>query len=537
MEIKTFFAYDPQDTEEIRLEKFAAFLVAGSCCVAGTLWSLMYLVVFGWGVTPFLPALFVLIVGSALIISHTRKNHHYALYAQIACIIYITTLIQWSIGGVFNSGIVMTWGFLGPICALMFFCTRQSLVWFGLYLINLIITVLFNDYFVANGQVVSENTQLFFYVMNMGISLAVVFVFASYHINASIRERNKANKLLQANLQQEIALRQSEKLATLGKLSAGMAHELNNPAAAARRGIVQLQTAVGDMKQTTLQLGQQDLSAMQLTLLAEQEQLISQRAETPLNIDPLTRNDREVELESWLEDNDVADAWEYAPQLVSLGYSDTELTQLATQFRRNNLPVVLAWLGQIYDTSLLLEEIGQGTRRISIIVNALKSYTYLDQAPEQSVDVHEGLDDTLIMLHSQLKADIQVQRDYAPDLPRIEAFGSELNQVWTHIVDNAVSAMNGQGKISLKTYQQGGWVIIEITDTGPGISRDIQTKIFDPFFTTKPPGEGTGLGLNISHNIIVHKHRGDISIRSKPGETCFIVKLPIGRKQESLSNQ
>jgi signal transduction histidine kinase len=175
----------------------------------------------------------------------------------------------------------------------------------------------------------------------------------------------------------------------------------------------------------------------------------------------------------------------------------------------------------------MLEEIGQGTSRIVEIVKALKSYTYLDQAPTQSVDVHEGLNDTLVILRSKLKTGIQVQREYAENLPRIEAYGSELNQVWTNIIDNAVSAMQGQGKIILKTYQEDSWVVVEIRDSGPGIPEEIQTKIFDPFFTTKAPGEGTGLGLNISHNIIVQKHKGKLNVTSKPGETCFKISLPI----------
>ncbi|HKI78644.1 MAG TPA: ATP-binding protein [Ignavibacteriaceae bacterium] len=175
----------------------------------------------------------------------------------------------------------------------------------------------------------------------------------------------------------------------------------------------------------------------------------------------------------------------------------------------------------------MIEEIGQGAGRITEIVKALKSYSYLDQGPIQSVDIHEGLNNTLVMLRSQLKGNITVERNYSSDIPKIQAYGSELNQVWTNIIDNSIKSMNGTGKIILKTYKQGLNIVIELMDDGPGIPEEILGKVFDPFFTTKPPGEGTGLGLSISHNIITQKHKGEISVRSKPGETCFQINLPI----------
>jgi signal transduction histidine kinase len=173
-----------------------------------------------------------------------------------------------------------------------------------------------------------------------------------------------------------------------------------------------------------------------------------------------------------------------------------------------------------------MEEIGQGMGRITEIVKALKSYTYLDQAPMQSIDIHEGLENTLLILRSKIGEGIQIQRDYDEDLPRINAFGSEVNQVWTSIIDNAIDAMDGQGEISIKTYQEDSWIVVEIKDTGPGIPQEIQNKIFDPFFTTKPPGEGASLGLTISHNIIVQKHKGKLTVDSQPGETISTVMLP-----------
>jgi adenylate cyclase len=206
MSIQAFFAYDSRDNDDIRVEKFAIFMVASACCLAGVVWSAMYNYFFGPSLTTLLPLLFVVFVGASLLISHYTKNHHIAIYTQIICIIYITALIQWSIGGVFDSGLVMVWAFLGPIIALMFFAVRQSVFWLLVYLVNLAITVIFNDYFAAHGQDVSETTQLFFFLMNLAFSSIIVFVFAGYFVNSAISEREKANKLLLNVLPKEIAL-------------------------------------------------------------------------------------------------------------------------------------------------------------------------------------------------------------------------------------------------------------------------------------------------------------------------------------------
>jgi signal transduction histidine kinase len=184
-------------------------------------------------------------------------------------------------------------------------------------------------------------------------------------------------------------------------------------------------------------------------------------------------------------------------------------------------------LSNVYQAYLLLTEIGDGAQRIAEIVKAIQFYVYLDQAPVQRVDIHEGLDNTLVLLRSKLRQGVTVQREYAPALPRIQAYGSELNQAWTNIIDNAIGAMQGQGQLTLRTYQEPGYIVVEIEDTGPGIPTTIQSKIFDPFFTTKPVGQGTGLGLYLSYNIIVGKHRGDLSVASQAGRTRIIAKLPI----------
>jgi signal transduction histidine kinase len=306
-----------------------------------------------------------------------------------------------------------------------------------------------------------------------------------------------------------------------------VAHELNNPASAALRGAEHLNENLIELEKNQYKLGRMNLNAEQLGKLKILNEKVYEKSRQVSELDPLTRSDRENELKSWFEANGINNNWELTSVLVNIGFSKDELSELAENFSREQFHFVVSSLDSKFTTHNLTEEIRQGAGRITQIVNALKSYTYLGQAPIQSVDIHEGLDNTLVMLRSQLKKGITVEREYSDNLPRIQAYGSELNQVWTNIIDNAINAMNENGKITLKTYNQGEWLVIEIKDSGPGIPEEIQSKVFDPFFTTKPPGEGTGMGLNISHNIITQKHKGEINVKSNPGETCFQIKLPL----------
>ena len=323
-------------------------------------------------------------------------------------------------------------------------------------------------------------------------------------------------------------LRQSEKMAQLGTLTAGVAHELNNPAAAVKRGAAQLEETQLAYGEAQARLAQASLSPAQqasLNELADQARVLAAR---PLDMDALSRSDREFALEEWLDSHSVEDAWELAPMLVNLGYDADQLAELVRLFDVRQLPPVVTWLGATYTVYNLLAEVSQGAARISEIVKALKSYVYLDQAPVQSVDIHEGLDNTLLILRSKLSG-IPVRREYDPDLPKIEGYGSELNQVWTNILDNAADALGrtAMPEIIIRTRHTADWVTVQIIDNGPGIPPEVQERIFDAFFTTKPPGQGTGLGLDISYNIVVNKHRGDIKVFSQPGSTCFQVELPV----------
>jgi PAS domain S-box-containing protein len=350
-------------------------------------------------------------------------------------------------------------------------------------------------------------------------------------VTGIIRDITKRKQEEEALQNTQAQLFQSEKMATLGKLSAGMAHELNNPAASAQRSAAQLRTAFFQLQRVNLKIGNLNLSGTQKETLVTLDQIAQERAEQPLDLDALTRSDREDEMEEWLEAQGITSAWDLAPTLVSLGYDPNGMTALAEKFTAAQFSAVINWQSATHTIYSLLSQIDLGTDRVAEIVKAFKTYTYMDRAPIQSVDVQEDLDNTLIILRSKLKPGISVRREYAKDLPRIEAYGSELNQVWTNIIDNAIDAMEGKGELILRTRKDDPRVVVEIADNGPGIPEDIQSKIFDPFFTTKPVGSGTGMGLNISHNIIVQKHRGQISVSSQPGRTCFTVRLPINFKK------
>lgn len=330
----------------------------------------------------------------------------------------------------------------------------------------------------------------------------------------------------------EIVLRQSEKMAQLGTLTAGIAHELNNPAAAARRGTDHLVSAINDFLNNYQDFTSGNFSPEQWAAAVEYRELAQKQSAQPNDLDSLARSDQEYEFELWLNKNKIDNGWDLAPILVNLGFQITDLNKFKEIYPDPLLDPGIKWLCSLFSIFSLLAEINQGTTRISEIVKSLKSYVYLDQAPMQLIDIHEGLDNTLVMMRSKFKPNIELTRHYAKDLPEIMAYGSELNQVWTNIIDNAVDAMNGEGKITIKTAQKEAWVIIDIEDSGPGIPEDVQQNLFSPFFTTKPLGKGTGLGLNISYNIIL-KHNGQIKVTSQPGKTQFSVQLPINLDTEN----
>jgi PAS domain S-box-containing protein len=318
-----------------------------------------------------------------------------------------------------------------------------------------------------------------------------------------------------------------EKMASLGKLSAGMAHELNNPASAAQRGAAQLQETFSKWQGIQQRMADLKLEEKQVRQMLALDKIANDRARNPVELTALARSDMETALEEWLHGLAIEITGDLVPALVSVGYDQHSLEALAKEFTPSQFAVLVDWVSIKYEIYRLVGEISLGTGRIVELVKALKTYTHMGQAPVQSVDVREGLDNTLIILHNKLKSGVTVVKEYTEDLPVIQAFASELNQVWTNLIDNAVDAMDGEGTLTVRIRWKDPWVVVEIEDDGQGIPEENQSKIFDPFFTTKGPGEGTGLGLNISRNLIVKKHRGQISVKSKPGSTCFAVRLPL----------
>jgi signal transduction histidine kinase len=331
---------------------------------------------------------------------------------------------------------------------------------------------------------------------------------------------------------------QREKLASLGKLSAGLAHELNNPAAAARRAASGLAELLATARENNVRLNRFALTPQQREYIARFERDTGKRAaQGPVSLPPLEQSDREEQLSGWLEAHQVQDAWKLAPVLVEAGVDSRELDLLVEHIGPEPLSEVFGRVAALLTAATLVREIEHSTARISELVKAIKEYSYMDQAPEQEVDIHSGLDSTLtIMAYKIKKAGVAVAREYDRSLPRICAYGSELNQVWTNLIDNAVDAMSGNGtgsmkQLTVRTAHDPVGVLVEIADTGSGIPPEVQNRIYDPFFTTKPVGEGTGLGLDAVSRI-VRKHRGDIRVDSKPGDTRFQVRLPLTRPHQ-----
>jgi signal transduction histidine kinase len=317
---------------------------------------------------------------------------------------------------------------------------------------------------------------------------------------------------------------QRDRLVSLGKLSAGLAHELNNPASAAKRATSQLRDVLKKIRDASLELGRRDLSAAQKAEIEKMEALFTQKDVIPP--DALTISDLEDQIDSLLRSHGQNDLWQLAADLARRNIKPEILESLFAALDADTARAALVRIAASVEVASLLHEIESSTSRISDLVGAIKEYTYMDQAAVQNVDVVKSLETTLTIMNHKLKQGVAVQRDYQRVPLLVNSFGSELNQVWTNIIDNAIDAMHGKGELLVRTYREDACVVVEIGDNGPGIPPEIKPHIFEPFFTTKGVGQGTGLGLDTVQRI-VKKHRGNIEVSSKPGDTRFQVWLPL----------
>lgn len=327
----------------------------------------------------------------------------------------------------------------------------------------------------------------------------------------------------------ESFIRGREKMAALGTLAAGLAHELNNPAAALVRTLREMPAAILELQRMNLVYGQRNVEEAHTQHWLR---VRDQGYDAILNnrLDPVTLSDRETILLEWLEDYGVNQAWKLAEPLAEGGVEVESLEQLMERWRNDNTELRemgLHWLALSFEVMSMIKHGLRGSERISELVQAMKSYSHLDQGIQQEVDIHQGLEDTLRLFAHKLKCGVQVQRNYDRSLPKILAYGSELNQVWTNLIDNAIDAMDGKGLLEIKTWHCDRFAHIDIIDSGSGIPLEIQTRIFEPFFTTKSVGHGSGLGLETVRRIVENRHHGTLSFKSQPARTCFTIRLPL----------
>jgi signal transduction histidine kinase len=499
----------PGDDEAARISK-AIFAVAMTLIVpAGVIWGLLYLAL-GATQSAVLPLAYaVLSLLNLALLFRSRRFRRYQTI-ELALIILLPFALQLRLGGFVPASAVVLWAFLGPLFATISTRPREASAWFVAFLAVVVVAGLL-DSRLDVVEPLSENVRRAFFVMNLAgpptVALAVLVSLG--------RSRERLRQLEVAYLDQTVMLRQREKLATLGTLAAGVAHELNNPAAAIQRAAEQLQPSLVAVR----------AGARRLAGSAEAVATIDVPSASR---SPLETARHEEEVEVWLEDRGVERSWEMAPLLVEGGYGVAVLDALTAGLSGPRLEGLLAVIAHGAAADGLGDGIAAAARRISEIVGSLRAYSYVDRGTWQMVDVTEGIESTLVLLRAKLGS-ITVERDYEPGLPPLDVRGNELNQVWTNVIDNAVDALGGEGTIRVRAFRHSDEVVVEIEDDGPGIPVDVVGRVFDPFFTTKEPGRGTGLGLNISHNIVVQVLGGRFDVASAPGRTVFSVALPIER--------
>ncbi|MGW7479784.1 ATP-binding protein [Nonomuraea muscovyensis] len=327
-------------------------------------------------------------------------------------------------------------------------------------------------------------------------------------------------------MQREVIDRR-QRLTALGTITAGLTHELNNPAAAAVRAVGELRSLIRTSRVELARLAEDGIPPERLRALIEMQENCTEAVGKLPSRSPLEISDAEDELAEALEAMGVDDAWDLAPALVQAGFGCAHLAKVCAKVGEEHAPAALRWLSEAVEISQMLGEVTEATERITSLIRSAKQYSQMDRAPFQICDVHELLDSTIAIFRGKIPPGVTVVTDYDRTLPSIPAYGGELNQVWTNLIHNAIDAMGEEGTLTVRTAHDEDEAIIEIGDTGPGVPDAIKDRIFEPFFTTKTVGQGTGLGLDISYRIVAGRHGGEIKVRSVPGETWFEVRLPL----------
>jgi signal transduction histidine kinase len=508
------------DGEDTILQKEYMVYQALLMSMGGIIWGVMC-VIFERTWQSLVPFGYVFLSIINLTYFHYKNNFKVVKSIQTGASLLLPFMLQAFLGGFIASGGVMLWALLALAASVTYQSNRTIAMWFLMYALFTITLGVLDNVFV--GWIKPGDAQQF-YILFTVANIVIISAILIWLFNFIVRGKNDAlRRLSKAQAQ----LVQSEKMATLGTLIAGVAHELNNPAAATRRASKQLVDINDRLENTRKKFNSLNLSHEEYSFSKSFVDGIIKDQTSINSVNVIEHSDNESAIEQWLEEKRIKEPWIIAPVLNDRGVSTGKLNELADRINPAALETVLFWISDTIQTNSLTQEVMEGSDRISEIVGALKNYSYLGQAPIQQVNIHEGIENTLVILRNKLKQGIKINRNYGSDIPLITAYGSELNQVWTNVLDNAIDVLKGKGEISIKTTRRNSSVIVEIEDNGPGIPAEIQKRIFDPFFTTKEPGKGTGLGLSTSYGIITEKHHGKMSVQSVNGMTRFTIELPI----------
>jgi signal transduction histidine kinase len=503
------------ESEQLRLPRMMLAVLMTVVGILAVGWGSVY-AIFDEPLAASLPLAYAGLSAVLILVLRRTGGVALVLQAQLVLIVFVPFALAVTLGGFVASGGVVLWSLLGPITAFLVGGRRSALLWLSIYLLLVVLLAALHPWLPA-GNNLPTAVVLSFFALNIGVVSAIILGMIFYFVG----ETQRANALL---IRQEEEMRQTEKMSALGKLSAGLAHELNNPAAAARRAADQLGDTLEHLNTLAVKLGAHGLSGAQWERLSSvQAGLIGHRVEP--SDDPLEQMDREAAIERWLDSHEVPDPWQLAPALSTAGLDPDALERIGDQVPAPALGDALAWIGASLVGSELAGTTVESTGRIADLVAVVKSYSYMDQAPEQEIDIHEGIENTITILGHKVNQGVRITREYDRTLPRLLIAGGELNQVWTNLLDNAIDAAGPDGEVCIRTSREEDWLVVEIADNGPGIPTDVQPRIFDPFFTTKDVGKGTGLGLDVARRIVTERCGGEIEFESQPGDTRFWVRL------------